>query len=117
MTLMESVNVWVDACTIDDLDPERGACVLIGPYQVALFRVPDGVHDNVFGVSNYDPFSDAFVMSRGLVGSKGDVLKVTSPLYKQAFDLRTGQCLDDPSVTIDTFPVRVVDQRIQVGLA
>ena len=68
------------------------------------------------GLSNYDPFSEAFVLSRGIVGSRGDVPKVASPVYKQSFDLRTGVCLEDPSVTVATFPVRVVDGRVTVGL-
>jgi nitrite reductase (NADH) small subunit len=80
---------------------------------VAVFRVaPD---DELFALSNYDPFSKAFVLSRGIVGSKGDRLKVASPIYKQGFDLRTGQCLDDPSVTIPTFDVRVISGRVQVA--
>ena len=60
-------------------------------------------------------FSGAFVMSRGLVGSKGETPKVASPVYKQTFDLRTGECLDDPSVALRTFAVRVVDGRVEVG--
>ncbi|MGH8896312.1 MAG: nitrite reductase (NAD(P)H) small subunit [Egibacteraceae bacterium] len=61
-------------------------------------------------MSNYDPFSKAFV------GSEVDRLKVASPIYKHNFDLRTGECLDDPAVTIPTFEVRVTDGRVQVAL-
>jgi nitrite reductase (NADH) small subunit len=105
---------WVDVCSLDDIIPDRGVCALVGRYQVAIFRVaPD---DELFALSNYDPFSSAFVLSRGIVGSKGDRLKVASPIYKQNFDLRTGECLDDPSVTVPTFDVRVVDGQVQVAL-
>lgn len=62
------------------------------------------------------PIQQAFVLSRGIVGSKGDRLKVALPIYKQDFDLRTGQCLDDPSVSIPTFEVRVVECLVQVAL-
>jgi len=71
---------------------------------------------NLYALSNLDPFSRAFVMSRGIVGSKGDIPKVASPMYKQNFDLRTGQCLDDPSVSVATFPVQVVEGRVLVGV-
>jgi nitrite reductase (NADH) small subunit len=94
---------------------DRGVCALAGPYQVALFRLsPD---DALYALSNYDPFSGAYVLSRGIVGSKGDTPKVTSPVFKQGFDLRTGQCLEDPIVHVMTFPVRAVGGRVQVGLA
>jgi nitrite reductase (NADH) small subunit len=55
------------------------------------------------------------VLSRGIVGSRGDIRKVASPIYKDNFDLQTGVCLDDASVHVPTFPVRVVDGRVEVG--
>ncbi|MGH8908419.1 MAG: nitrite reductase small subunit NirD [Egibacteraceae bacterium] len=107
------VRVWVDVCALDDIVCDRGVAALVGRYQVAVFRVaPD---DELFALSNYDPFSKAFVLSRGIVGSRGDRLKVASPIYKQSFDLRTGHCLDDPTVTIPTYDVRVIDGRVQVA--
>ena len=113
MTVLERITTWVDVCRLDDLVPDRGACVLVGPYQVALFKV--GPEGEVYALSNYDPFSGAYVLSRGIVGSKGDVPKVASPVYKQTFDLRTGECLDDPGVSVMSFPVRVVDDRVLVA--
>lgn len=114
MTLLDTVTTWIDVCALEDLVPGRGACALVGPYQVALFRAPaDGA---LYALSNYDPFSRAYVLSRGIVGSKGETPKLASPVYKQSFDLRTGTCLDDPSVVLMTFPVRAVDGRVQVGL-
>ena len=34
---------------------------------------------------------------------------VASPMHKQAFDLRTGQCLDDAAVRVPTYDVQVTD--------
>ena len=114
MTLVERrAATWVDVCAVDQLTVDRGACALVGGYQVALFRVsPD---DEVYAVSNYDPFSRAYVISRGIVGSRGDRPKVASPIYKQTFDLETGDCFEDPAVALRTFPVRVVAGRVEVG--
>ena len=62
-------------------------------------------------------------MSRGIVGGRGDTPKVASPIYKQSFDLRTGQCLDDARVRLRTFEVRVranqagVPLEIDLGMA
>lgn len=105
---------WVDVCPLRELVPERGVCAVVGRSQVAVFRVGDG--EEVLAVSNFDPFSKAFVLSRGMVGSKGDRLKVVSPVYKQSFDLRTGECLDDPDVVLATFACRVVDGMVQAAL-
>src|SRR5438874_1492655 len=94
-------GTWVDICPTDVIVPERGVCASVGGEQVAIFRVDD----ELFALSNYDPFSKAFVLSRGIVGSRADRLKVASPVYKQNFDLRTGACLDDPSVSLPTYAV------------
>jgi len=107
---------WVDVCPVDRIIPNRGVAALVGPYQVAVFRVHPGDDEELLALSNYDPFSKAYVLSRGIVGSRGDRLKVASPVYKQSFDLRTGECLDDPDVSIATFPVRLVEGRVQVAL-
>lgn len=116
MTLVaDDIATWVDVCALDDLVRDRGACVLVDGVQIAIFRVSPG--DDLYAVSNLDPFSGAYVLSRGLVGSKADAPKVASPVYKQSFDLRTGVCFDDPSVHIPTFPVRTAGGRVEVRLA
>ena len=109
-----TVDIWVDVCALDELTPDRGACVLVGSEQVALFRLSGG--DQVYALSNHDPFSDAYVLSRGIVGSAADVPKVASPVYKQAFDLRTGRCLDDGSVSVRAYPVTLSGGRVLVGI-
>lgn len=110
MTLLETAN-WTGVCAVDDLVPERGVCALVGGHPVAVFRVGD----ELFALSNLDPFSRASVLSRGIVGSKGERLKIASPVYKQSFDLRTGECLDNPSVSIPTYGVRAVDGWVEVA--
>lgn len=107
------VDAWVDVCPAGDLVDERGVCALVHGRQVAVFRTSPG---ELFAVGNGDPFSGANVISRGIVGSRGDVPKVASPMYKQSFDLRTGLCLDDPSASIPVYPVRERAGRIEVAV-
>ena len=104
---------WNDVCRLDQLTPNRGVAALLGTPQVAVFLVSPG--DEVLAVDNIDPISKAAVLSRGIVGSAGDVLTVASPVYKQRFDLRSGACLDDEAVSVATFPTRVVDGLVQVS--
>ena len=103
---------WIPVCDVCDLMVDRGAAALVAGEQVALFRTVDG---NVYALGNQDPFCGAFVLSRGIVGSRGDEPVVMSPMYKQAISLRTGQCLDDPSVGVPVWPVRVVGGVVEVG--
>ena len=100
---------WVAVCTVDRLWVDRGAAALVDGEQVALFRLAD---DEILAVGHRDPFTGANVIARGLVGSRGDVPTVASPLHKQVFDLRTGRCLDDPEVSLGRWDVRVVDDVV-----
>ena len=106
-------STWAPVCSVSDLVPERGVCAALGGRQVAVFLLADGA---VRAVHNRDPFSGAYVLSRGVVGSRGDVPVCVSPMYKQAFDLRTGICLDDPVVRIDVFGARVRDGIVEVAV-
>ena len=106
--------IWRDVCSIEQLTPNRGVAALFGDHQVAVFRVAPG--DELLAIDNVDPFSGAAVLSRGIVGSAGDVLTVASPVYKQRFDLRTGACLDDGDVRVAIYPTRVEDGRVLVAL-
>src|SRR5215471_1068211 len=112
MAEAEAEDIWMDACALDDVLPDTGVCVLVGRRQIAVVRVGEGA--DVYAIDNFDPFSKAFVLSRGIVGDKGGVPKIASPIYKQGFDLRTGQCLDDAAVRVPVYPVRVRDGRIEI---
>ncbi|CBN55454.1 MULTISPECIES: nitrite reductase small subunit NirD [Kamptonema] len=109
----DNVTTWVDVCPLAAIAPNTGVCALVEGEQVAVFRVGNGA--DVYAIANYDPFSKAFVLSRGIVGDRNGILKVASPIYKQNFSLLTGQCLDDETVKIPTFTVRVVDDMVQVA--
>lgn len=110
-----STTTAVRVCALDDLVPERGSVALVDGTQVALVRTHD---DEVRAVANLDPYSGAQVIARGLVGTRGDVPTITSPMFKQVFDLRTGECLDaagDEPCSLRTWPVTVTDGEVVVG--
>ena len=109
-----TVATWTRVCALEVLTHDRGAAALVEGHQIAVFRLsPD---DDVVAIGNLDPFSGAHVLSRGIVGSRGDIATVASPVYKQRFDLRTGQCLDDESVTVPVYGVRIVDGWIEIAV-
>ncbi len=104
-------RAWVTVCRRDDLRTDEGVAALVGDLQVALFRMYDG---RVYALDNHDPFSKASVLSRGIVGTQGELPIVSSPMYKQRFALTDGRCLDDAAVSVPTYPVRLLGAEVQV---
>ena len=106
----------IEVCDLARIPVEGGVAALVDGEAVAVFRTYD---DQVFALSNYDPFGRASVLARGIVGTRTvageEVPFVASPLLKQAFDLRTGVCLDDPAVVVPTYDVVVDDGVVAVG--
>ncbi len=102
--------MWIDVCELDEIIPDTGVCALVGGRQIAVVRAGD----EVYAVDNFDPFSKAYVLSRGIVGDARGVPKIASPIYKHGFNLRTGECLDDPGVRIPVFEARIRQGRVEV---
>jgi nitrite reductase (NADH) small subunit len=102
---------WVSICPYDRLEPERGVAALVAGEQVAIFLTHTG---NLYAIDNYDPYARAYVLSRGIVGTRGDAPTVASPMHKQVYDLRTGVCLDLPDVAVRTYPIRCHDGMVEV---
>lgn len=111
-SMSDMIAQWMTVCPLSQIIPNTGVCALVGGQQVAIFRVGD----EVYAIANFDPFSQAYVLSRGIVGDRQGIPKVASPIYKQNFNLITGECFDDDSIYLTVFPVRVLDGQVQVGI-
>lgn len=112
--VLEGISTWVNICPLEAIAPNTGVCALFAGQQVAIFRVGNG--SELYAIGNYDPFSKAYVLSRGIVGDRNGIPKVASPIYKQNFNLLTGQSFDDENIKLPTYKVRVVDDRVQVAI-
>lgn len=106
------MKTWTEICPLDRIEIERGVAALISGTPVALFRTHSG---DFYALDNVDPMSGASVLSRGIVGTRGDVPTVASPMHKQTFDLRTGECLDAAGVRVRVYEVRVRDGVVEIG--
>lgn len=115
-------DTLVRVCSVSDLEVERGRAALIDVQQIALFLLADGT---VHAVDNFDPFSGANVISRGIVGTRGHAATVASPLHKQVFDLATGRCLDaqgkhtveGADAGLRVWPVHIIGADVHVEVA
>jgi len=107
-------STWTDICAAGDILPGTGVAALVSDRHVAVFRLDA---DQFFAIDNVDPKSGASVLSRGLLGNLGDRIVVASPLFKNHFDLRTGECLEAPEHSVRAHAVSVEDGRVRLALA
>jgi nitrite reductase (NADH) small subunit len=105
--------VWERACAVTDLEPSWGEAALVRMKQIALFLLSP---TEIYAVAHRDPHTEAYVMARGIVGSKGDRPTIASPLHKEVYDLETGECFSNPVLALPTYQTRVVGGFIEVAV-
>ena len=111
----KEVENWELVCRLDDIIDNVGVCALVNNKQVAIFRLSGS--DTLYAIDNHDPFSNANVLSRGMCGDLKGHNVIASPIYKNHFDLSTGQCLEDETVKIPVYPVRIVDGNVEISVS
>lgn len=105
---------WVPVGHVSDFPVEGGAAIKYGQVQIAVFHFAS--RGEWYASQNMCPHKRAFVLSRGIIGSHGDVPKVACPLHKKTFSLATGECLSGEEHSVKVFPVKVVDDQVHLLL-
>jgi nitrite reductase (NADH) small subunit len=110
---------WQKVCTKADLVEFSGVAAWLetakGPAQVAIFYLPgQGASGELFALDHFDPFSNANVIARGIVGDLKGSAVVASPIYKQHFRLEDGQCLEDEEVKLRTWKIEFKGDEVWV---
>ena len=113
MTIISSNSPWFDVCELADILPSMGRCALFNSKQIAIFRVFNSAGvEEFYAIDNYCPFSHANTLSRGITGNLNGKTVIASPLYKQHFDLTSGECLEDETASVKTYPISLEDNKI-----
>lgn len=123
---MTTDTTMIEICAVDSLAVERGAAALLPDgTQIGVFLLEDG---SVHAIQQLDPYSGTQILSRGLVGShlvpgEGEepgtiVPTISSPMYKQSWNLATGEVLDagggEPK-PIDVYDAEIRDGKVNVA--
>ncbi len=107
----KTMNSLVKICPVAELPVNLGVGALVKGQQVAVFKLHNG---DIFAIGNFDPFSEANVLSRGLVGDLQGQKVVASPIYKHHYNLETGECLEDNSVKVPAYDVIIQDEYVYI---
>lgn len=105
---------WHLACHVHDVPTDGGACALIEGQQIAIYHFAR--RGEWFATQNLCPHRQQMALSRGMIGSQAGEPKVACPFHKKTFSLQTGACLSGEEYTIETYPVRVEEGKVYVGI-
>lgn len=105
---------WFQACMVDDVSPNGGVCVKYDDVQIALFRFSR--RDQWYATQNLCPHRQQMALSRGMTGSVNGEPKVACPFHKKTFSLVSGECLSGDETNIRTYPVRIKDNVVFIGI-
>ncbi len=112
-SVIQNEDGWHMACSIHDIAEFSGVGIRLHDHQLALFRT----QSEFFALDNHDPFSDANVLSRGIVGDMAGEWVVASPMYKQHFSLVTGQCIENKDTYVRSWPVSIRGDKIYINMS
>jgi nitrite reductase/ring-hydroxylating ferredoxin subunit len=101
------LRTWHRVCGEHELEPGTGAVFAVAGHRILLLRADDGY----YALNNTCPHAGAPI---GAADFDGET--VTCRNHFMRFDVRTGVCPDAPSWSAQTYPVRVQDGAVEVGL-
>lgn len=103
------MSEWTTVGTRDQVDPDTPLAAKIGDQHIGVYDVEGTLH----AIEDICPHAHAH-LTQGFT----DGCEIECPLHGAVFDVSTGKHLrGEPCGDVATFPVRVVDQRIEVQVA
>ena len=110
----QKIVSWFPACRVSDVPANGGVCVKYRESQIALYHFAR--RGEWYATQNECPHRMQMALSRGLIGTQKDEPKVACPFHKKTFSLVTGECLSGDECSIKTYPVKVEEDKIFIGI-
>lgn len=105
---------WIEAAPVNAFEEEGGRAVLIDGKQIAVYYFAED--DKWYATDNKCPHRGQQALSRGMTGTEDDEPKVACPFHKKTFSLKSGKCLSGDDYSIHTYPVKVENNMVFIGL-
>lgn len=103
------MDVWVEACAIDDVDEEDVIRFDHGNRTFAIFR---SRNDQYFATDGYCTHERA-LLADGLV--MDDIIEC--PKHNGRFNYQTGEARGAPvCINLKTYPVKIVDGKVMIAI-
>ncbi|GEO02468.1 hypothetical protein AAE02nite_01320 [Adhaeribacter aerolatus] len=113
-TRSSEVTYWFKAAEVSAFPADGGACVKYQNQQIAVFNFTR--RNEWYACQNMCPHKQQMILARGLVGDQCGEPKVACPFHKKTFSLLTGENLNGECYEIQTYPVKVEDGFVYIGI-
>jgi nitrite reductase (NADH) small subunit len=113
-TSHNNIKTWFRAARVEAFPENGGACVKYNDQQIAVFNFTR--RNEWYACQNLCPHKMQMILSRGIIGSSDGEPKVACPFHKRTFSLKTGDCLNAEDCSIETYPVKVEDGYVYIGV-
>ncbi len=111
---LADVSFWFKAAEVSAFPENGGACVKYQDQQIAVFHFAK--RNEWYASQNLCPHKQQMILSRGLIGDQCGEPKVACPFHKKTFSLLTGENLNGECYHIETYPVKIEDGFVYIGL-
>ncbi len=105
---------WYKAAPASEFPANSGACVLVNGEQIAVFNFAE--ENKWYATQNQCPHKKEMAISRGLTGDSNGTPKVACPFHKKSFSLEDRSCLSGEEYQLKTYPVKIEDGYVFIGL-
>jgi len=111
---LDEVTKWIYACDRSEFPENGGLCIQHNELQIAVFNFTR--RNEWYATQNLCPHKQQMILSRGMIGSEGDEPKVACPFHKNTFSLKTGNNLNGSLCALATYPVKIEENKVFVGV-
>ncbi len=105
---------WVKVGHVSDFPVDGGVAIRYGKVQIAVYNFAS--RGEWYACQNMCPHKNAFVLSRGIIGNVGEEPKVSCPMHKKPFSLKSGACISGEAFSLKVFPVNVISDEVYLEL-
>lgn len=114
MEALKTTIKWIKTAAVADFPQDGGAAVLVEGEQIAIFNFT--TEGRWYATQNQCPHKGEMAISRGLTGDSEGHPKVACPFHKKIFSLEDGACLTDESYHLKTYPVKIEEGFVFIGI-
>lgn len=102
---------WINVGAVENFAEDLGSCVKVNGLQIAVFNLVS--NKQWYAVQNLCPHDKRMVLSRGITGDVQGEPKITCPMHKNSFSLKSGKHISEGELEdIMTYPVKIKDGEV-----